>query len=102
MIVQSTTSSHLLSVNLPCVIQPEMVTVAAKKGDKLDVVADAWHMERDCHYEWQIRFAAGDVDMSTVRARFGQDAKLTIEVQRRVPGQSCTDRLGMGFRHRYY
>lgn len=48
MVVQSTTATHLLSVTLPRVIQPEMVTVAAKKGDRLDVVADAWHMERDC------------------------------------------------------
>ncbi|KAN0092925.1 hypothetical protein V8E55_003709 [Tylopilus felleus] len=107
-VVQSTTTSHILSVNLPRVIQPEMVTVAAKKGDRLDVVADAWHMEHDSttplpgHYEWQIRFAAGDVDMSTVRARFGQDGKLTIEVQRRVPGQSCVPRLGTGFRYGYY
>lgn len=54
------------------------------------------------HYEWQIRFAAGDVDMSTVRARFGQDGKFTIEVQRRLPGQSCAPRLGMGSRYRYY
>ncbi|KAG8213337.1 hypothetical protein J3R82DRAFT_11819 [Butyriboletus roseoflavus] len=99
MVVQSTTSSHMLSVILPRVIQPEMVTVAAKKGDRLDVVADAWHMERDCHYEWQIRFTAGDVDMSTVRARFGQDGNLTIEVQRQTPGQSCPPRLGMGFRY---
>jgi len=53
------------------------------------------------HYEWQIRFAAGEVDMSTVRARFGEDGKLSIEVQRRAPGQSCTPRLGMGFRYRY-
>ncbi|KAG9314945.1 hypothetical protein JVU11DRAFT_4054 [Chiua virens] len=98
--VESTTTSHILSVTLPRVIQPEMVTVAAKKGDRLDVVADAWHMERDCHYEWQIRFAAGDVDMSTVRARFGEDGNFTIEVQRRAPGQH--PRLGMGFRYRYY
>lgn len=57
---------------------------------------------RPGHYEWQIRFTAGDVDMSTVRARFGQDGKLTIEVQRRTPGQNCTPRLGMGFRYRHY
>jgi len=25
-----------------------MVTVAVKKGDRLDIVADAWHMEHDC------------------------------------------------------
>jgi len=48
MVVQSTTTCHTLSVTLPRVIQAEMVTVVAKKGDRLDVVADAWHMERDC------------------------------------------------------
>lgn len=48
MVVQSTTTSHVLSVTLPRVIQPDMVTVAAKKGDRVDVIADAWHMERDC------------------------------------------------------
>jgi len=85
MVLQSTTTSHILSVTLPRVIQPEMVTVVAKKGDRLNVVADAWHMERDYHYEWHISFAAGDVDMSTARARFGQDGNLTIEVQRRTP-----------------
>ncbi|KAF8554454.1 hypothetical protein OG21DRAFT_1412550 [Imleria badia] len=99
--IQSTTTSHVLSVSLPRVILPEMVTVTAKKGDRVDVVADAWHMERDCHYEWQIRFAAGDVDMSTVRARFGPDGKFSIEVQRRTHGQSCTPRFGTGFRYRY-
>jgi hypothetical protein len=25
-----------------------MVTVSVKKGDRLDIVADAWHMESDC------------------------------------------------------
>ena len=48
LVVQSTATSHILSVTLPSVIQPDMVTVVAKKGDKLNVVADAWHMERDC------------------------------------------------------
>ncbi|KAH7884271.1 hypothetical protein F5I97DRAFT_1812075 [Phlebopus sp. FC_14] len=99
---QSTPTTHTFSVELPRVFQPEMVTVSAKKGDRLDVVADAWHMEHDCHYEWQIRFAPGDVDMSTVRARIGSDGKLTIDVQRYIPGQICTPgRIGMGFRHRY-
>ncbi|KIJ60379.1 hypothetical protein HYDPIDRAFT_98877 [Hydnomerulius pinastri MD-312] len=102
MVAQSTTAAHSFSVTLPRVIQSEMVTVSAKKGDRLDIVADAWHMEHDCHYEWQIRFALGDVDMSTVRVRFSPDGKLTIDVQRRIPGQACTpSRLGMGLRYRY-
>jgi len=60
-----------------------MVTISAKRGDKLEIVADAWHMEADCHYEWQISFAPHDIDMSSVHAKFGADGHLTIDVQRR-------------------
>jgi hypothetical protein len=88
MVIQSTLSTHTLSVVLPRAIQSEMVTVSVKKGDRLDIVADAWHMENDCHYEWQAHFAPGDADMPSVRARFAPDGKLTITVQRRVPGQT--------------
>ncbi|KAG1781768.1 hypothetical protein EV702DRAFT_962306 [Suillus placidus] len=88
MVIQSTLSTHSLSVVLPRAIQSEMVTVSVKKGDRLNIVADAWHMENDCHYEWQIHFAPGDADMPSVRARFAPDGKLTITVQRRIPGQT--------------
>lgn len=88
MVTQSTLSTHTLSVMLPRAIQSEMVTVSVKKGDRLNIVADAWHMENDCHYEWLVHFAPGDADMPSVRARFAPDGKLTITVQRRVPGQT--------------
>lgn len=80
-----------------------MVTISAKKGDSLAVVADAWHMEEDCkfisaslkffiyiqflkigHYEWQIRFAPRDIDMNSIRALFDDNGYLTINVQRRA------------------
>jgi hypothetical protein len=58
MVIQSTHSTHILSVVLPRAIQSEMVTVSVKKGDRLDIVADAWHMENDCKYaafiKWQM------------------------------------------------
>ncbi|KAG1729839.1 uncharacterized protein EDB91DRAFT_1059838 [Suillus paluster] len=88
MVIQSTLTTHSLSVTLPRAIQSEMVTVSVKKGDRLNIVADAWHMEIDCHYEWQVHFAPGDADMSSARARFAPDGKLSISVQRRIPGQS--------------
>ncbi|OJA18218.1 hypothetical protein AZE42_06182 [Rhizopogon vesiculosus] len=88
MVIQSTLSTHILSVVLPRAIQSDMVTVSVKKGDRLDIVADAWHMESDCHYEWQVHFAPGDADMPSVRARFASDGKLSISVQRRIPGQA--------------
>jgi hypothetical protein len=40
------------------------------------------------HYEWQVHFAPCDVDMSSVRARFAPDGKLSISVQRRISGQA--------------
>ena len=114
MAVESPMTDHVLSVTLPHVVQLEMVTVVVKRDDRVDVVAGVWHVERDCesnillvfsfmdphhpgYYEWRICFAAGDVDMSTVRARPGQDGKLFIEVQGRSSGRAAI----MDFRHRY-
>jgi hypothetical protein len=48
MTVSSILAKHTLHVQLPISIQPEMITISAQKGDKLKVVADAWHMESDC------------------------------------------------------
>lgn len=82
MTVASSVYYYTLSVKLPTSIQPEMVTVSANKGDKLKVVADAWHMENESHYEWQISFPPRDVDMSAVHARFDETKNLTIDVRR--------------------
>lgn len=68
-------------------------------SEEFSLVNALIHHPHAGHYEWQIRFEAGDVDMSTARARFGQDGDLTIEVQRRTPGQ--TFGFGMGSRYRY-
>ncbi|KAF6755365.1 hypothetical protein DFP72DRAFT_339529 [Ephemerocybe angulata] len=85
MTVASTLYNYTLSVKLSSAIQPEMVTVCANKGDKLKVVADAWHMEDESHYEWQICFPPRDIDMGSVHARFDDGEKtLTIDV-RRIP-----------------
>ncbi|KAF8903787.1 hypothetical protein CPB85DRAFT_1226304 [Mucidula mucida] len=81
-IVQETSFKYTLNVQLPNTISPEMVTITAVKGDKMKVVADAWHMESNCHYEWLITFPPRDIDMSTVHAKFGQDGLLSIDVRR--------------------
>ncbi|KAF9260236.1 hypothetical protein L218DRAFT_872973 [Marasmius fiardii PR-910] len=81
--IHSSPTAHKLQVKLPLTIQPEMVTISAMKGPKLKVVADAWHLERDCHYEWLISFPSHDIDMSGVQARFETDGNLTIDVRRR-------------------
>ncbi|KAF9463962.1 hypothetical protein BDZ94DRAFT_1163053 [Collybia nuda] len=78
----SSRDKHTLHVQLPTAIQPEMITVSANKGDKLKVVADAWHMENDCHYEWQISFPPHDIDMSSVHAKFEANGHLVIDIRR--------------------
>ncbi|KAL0953115.1 hypothetical protein HGRIS_004384 [Hohenbuehelia grisea] len=83
MAITSTPYRHTLDVCLPRAIQPEMVTVSARKGDKLSVIADAWHMERNCHYEWEIAFPPRDVDMGSVHAKFESDGRLVINIRRR-------------------
>ncbi|KAJ8496816.1 hypothetical protein ONZ51_g865 [Trametes cubensis] len=81
----TTTGEHRLAVRLPEGLSPEMVTVCAKKGARLSVVADLWHRESDSHYEWEVTFAPADVDMMSVRAVFESDGQLVIHVRRR-PG----------------
>lgn len=96
-----------MDVWLPTQLLPEMVTVSAKKGSKLDIVADIWHQEKDCklavrsevprgrmkriadlfsscttaHYEWEITFPPRDVDMSSIRVDLA-NGHLTIRAWR--------------------
>ncbi|TFK71508.1 hypothetical protein BDN72DRAFT_764900 [Pluteus cervinus] len=85
MSLASTSYKHTLSVTLPTIIKPEMVTISANRGDKLKVIANAWQMQNECHYEWHISFPPHDVDMSAVNAKFTPDGHLTVDV-RRLPG----------------
>ncbi|KAI0787310.1 hypothetical protein C8Q74DRAFT_1196619 [Fomes fomentarius] len=81
--LHSTSAQHTLAVCLPEGLAPEMVTVSAKKGARLAVVADLWHREDDSHYEWEVMFSPGDVDMMSVRAVFEANGQLKINVRRR-------------------
>ena len=50
--VVSSDTTYTLSIELPrpggARLAPEMVTVSARRGGRLVVVADAWHLEHDC------------------------------------------------------
>jgi hypothetical protein len=50
--IVSSDSTYTLSIELPrpggARLAPEMVTVSARRGGRLVVVADAWHLEHDC------------------------------------------------------
>ncbi|KAH8112683.1 hypothetical protein DFH11DRAFT_1606427 [Phellopilus nigrolimitatus] len=81
-VICSTDEEHILSVHLPG-FAPEMVTVSARKEDKLAVVADLWHAEANCHHEWLVAFPSRDVNVSLTRAQLSADETLKIHVPRR-------------------
>ncbi|CAL1717224.1 unnamed protein product [Somion occarium] len=56
----------------------------SKKGDRVEVVADIWHKEEDAHFEWEILFAPGDVDIGTIRTSL-RDGHFVINVPRVRP-----------------
>lgn len=86
--IVSSDTTHTVSIVLPrpggAPLAPEMVTISARRGGRLAVVADAWHLEHDCHYEWHVALPPKEVDLGAVRARFGDDGTLVIDVPRSV------------------
>jgi hypothetical protein len=58
--VETFPTEYRLSIALPrpggAPLAPEMITVAARRGARLSVVADAWHLERDCGYPFPVPF----------------------------------------------
>nr|GAT44428.1 predicted protein [Mycena chlorophos] len=81
--IDSSPNAYTMQLALPSTItSPEMVTISTAKGDKLRIVADAWHLESDCHYEWEVAFPAKDVNMSSIRAKFDGKGRLSVEACR--------------------
>ncbi|KAJ7130279.1 hypothetical protein C8R44DRAFT_613600 [Mycena epipterygia] len=80
--ITATATGYTLVIALPIAIKPEMVTISTAKGDKLRIVADAWHLEADCHYEWEVTFAPRDVVTSSIRAKFDVQGHLTVSAGR--------------------
>ncbi|KAJ6463935.1 hypothetical protein C8R45DRAFT_840662 [Mycena sanguinolenta] len=80
--ISSSTSEHTLRICLPIGIRSEMVTISTAKGDRLKIVADVWHLEADCHFEWEVVFAPRDVDVTSIRAKFEEEGILTIRAGR--------------------
>lgn len=79
-----TYDKYVFHVLLPEDIKKEMITVSSKKGDRVEVVADIWHKEEDAHFEWEILFAPGDVDIGTIRTSL-RDGHFVINVPRVRP-----------------
>ncbi|KAJ7628413.1 hypothetical protein FB45DRAFT_834338 [Roridomyces roridus] len=81
--VHASADKYTLDIALPVEIKPEMVTITTAKGDRLKIVADVWHLESDCHYEWEIVFPPEDVQLSTIRAKFSAEGHLSVSAGRR-------------------
>ncbi|TCD61055.1 hypothetical protein EIP91_009112 [Steccherinum ochraceum] len=81
--VHSTNAEHTLDVWLPKELSSEMVTVSAKKGNRLSIVADVWYRETNSHYEWDIVFPPRDVDMNQIRVSLAQGHVIIRACRRR-------------------
>ncbi|CAE6478597.1 unnamed protein product [Rhizoctonia solani] len=80
--IQVSPSAYSLVAHIGRGFHPECITISAKKGNALVIVADRWDMEKDCRYEWVWRFDR-DADMSSVHASF--DSGVLRVTVRRIP-----------------
>ncbi|CAE6459688.1 unnamed protein product [Rhizoctonia solani] len=81
--IQVSQSAYSLVADIGRGFSPECITISAKKGNALVIVADRWDMEKDCRYEWVWRFDR-DADMSSVHANY--DSGVLRVTVRRIPG----------------
>ncbi|KAF8208186.1 hypothetical protein K438DRAFT_1575054 [Mycena galopus ATCC 62051] len=81
--ISSSTSEYTVHISLPIAVKPEMVTITTAKGDKIKIVVDEWHLEDNCHFEWEIVFPPRDVDITSIRAKFEEEKLLTVRAGRR-------------------
>ncbi|KAG8824532.1 hypothetical protein FRC19_001600 [Serendipita sp. 401] len=69
---------YILSTALGPGFSSECITIAAKRGSVLVIVADRWDSETDSHFEWKIHFDR-DADMNRIQANFNQGLlKVTV------------------------
>jgi len=80
MSITSTPSEHILSASIGPGFDSNCITIAARKGNNLDIVADRWDCEQDCHHEWKVNFDR-DADMSGIKAEY-TNGVLTVTVKR--------------------
>ncbi|KZS99172.1 hypothetical protein SISNIDRAFT_545982 [Sistotremastrum niveocremeum HHB9708] len=80
--VNATPTQHVLLAPLGPGFTIESITISAKRGNILAIVAERFDMEADCHYEWQVQFDR-DADMGQIHANLDR-GMLTVSV-RRIP-----------------
>ncbi|KAJ1307229.1 hypothetical protein OPQ81_001343 [Rhizoctonia solani] len=81
--IQVSSSAYSMVAHIGKGFHPECITISAKKGNALVIVADRWDMEKDCRYEWVWRFDR-DADMSSVHANY--DSGVLRVTVKRIPG----------------
>ncbi|KZT67912.1 hypothetical protein DAEQUDRAFT_672243 [Daedalea quercina L-15889] len=91
MFMQRSSEQYTFCARVPKGLSTEMVTVYVKRGCRLAVVADAWHLEHDAHYNWEIAFMPDDVNLRRVHVVLDVSGNLTVTVPRRRirPSESC-------------
>jgi hypothetical protein len=75
--------AYIFVVELPG-YNPEAITVSCKKGNVVSVVADIWHLPRECLQHWDIAFDT-DVHTADIRASMNMNQAtnvLTITARR--------------------
>ncbi|CAG7853703.1 SubName: Full=Uncharacterized protein {ECO:0000313/EMBL:CCA74925.1} [Serendipita indica DSM 11827] len=76
--LDSQPSAYVLSTPLGPGFSSECITIAAKRGSILVIIADRWDSETDSHFEWKIHFDR-DADMTKIQANFNQGLlKVTV------------------------
>ncbi|KAG9014995.1 hypothetical protein FRB94_007067 [Tulasnella sp. JGI-2019a] len=83
--IESSKTSHTLLAPLGDKFTSDSITIAAKKNNILQIMADRWDQERDCHVEWLVTLDR-DADMSNVSAHFS-DGLLRVTVKRRAQAE---------------
>ncbi|KAL5529316.1 hypothetical protein ACEPAG_5301 [Sanghuangporus baumii] len=76
---ETTPSAYILSAAIGPGFDSSCITIAMRKNNILDIVADRWDQE-NCHHEWQVQFDR-DADMNGVHAGY-TDGVLTVTVKR--------------------
>ncbi|THH19910.1 hypothetical protein EW146_g1341 [Bondarzewia mesenterica] len=84
----TTETSHTVSISLPRPggrqFSPEMITISVLKGDRVRIVADAWELERDCRFEWNLAFSPRTVNMASMRAQIDAINGVLVLDMRRI------------------
>ncbi|KAH9830295.1 uncharacterized protein C8Q71DRAFT_717028 [Rhodofomes roseus] len=90
MLLQRSSDQYTFCARVPKGLCAEMVTVYVKRGCRLAVVADAWHLEHDAHYKWEIAFTPEDVNLRAAHVVLDVSGNLTLTVPRRAyASESC-------------